>query len=104
MVGSDIAEYLRDYHNSEEEAIKARDLCSLFNLSNRDIRNIVNGLRQDGEPICSSSSGYWYSTEPADINKTIHRLEGQVKNMNNSINGLKKYMQEANDEDYNRYN
>ena len=89
MVGSDIAEYLKDYHNSEAEAIKARDLCTLFNLPNREIRNVVSGLRQDGEPICSSSRGYWYSTEPADIRKTIHRLEGQVKNMNSSIIGLK---------------
>lgn len=104
MTGSDIAEYLKDYHSSETEAIKARELCSLFNLSNRDIRNVVNGLRQEGEPICSSSSGYWYSTEPADINKTIHRLEGQVKNMNSSIKGLKKVLTGGNYEDYNRDN
>lgn len=90
MVENDIAEYLQDYHNTEADAIKARDLCSLFNVPNREIRNIVNGLRQEGYPICSSSSGYWYSTEPADIRKTIHRLEGQVNNMLNSITGLKK--------------
>lgn len=91
-VGRDIAEYLKDYHTEESTAIKARDLCTLFNLTNRDIRNVVSGLRQEGEAICSSTSGYWYSTEPEDISKTLRRLEGQVMNMNNSIKGLKKVL------------
>ena len=89
MVGNDIARHLEDYYTSEDNAIKARDLCALFSITNRELRTVVNGLRQEGEPICSSSSGYWYSTEPADIEKTIHRLEGQVNNMNSSITGLK---------------
>lgn len=48
--------------------------------------------RQDGEAVCSSSYGYWYSTDPEDIEKTVRRLEGQVKNMNISIAGLKKVL------------
>lgn len=97
-LGSDIAEYLREYHTDEINAVKGRDLCVLFNLTDKQVRNIVSGLRQDGEAICSSSYGYWYSTDPEDLEKTLRRLEGQVKNMNISIKGLRKVLQEAQDE------
>ena len=83
-------EYLKDYHTTENTAVKGRELCSLFNLTDKQVRNVVSQFRQDGEPICSSFYGYWYSTDPADIEKTLHRLEAQVENMNISITGLKK--------------
>ena len=83
-------EYLKEYHNTESNAIKNRDLRLLFNLKDRQVRLIVNQLRQDGKPICSSSTGYWYSTDPADINKTLHRIEAQAENMLISIKGLQK--------------
>ena len=91
-VGAEITEYLKDYHMEERTAIKARELCVLFNLTEKQLRNVVSGLRQDGEAICSSSYGYWYSTDPEDISKTLRRLEGQVKNMNVSIAGLQKVL------------
>ncbi len=91
-VGADITEYLKDYHTEERKAIKGRELCVLFNLTDKQLRNVVSGLRQDGEAICSSSYGYWYSTDPEDIEKTLRRLEGQVKNMNISIAGLQKVL------------
>ena len=69
----------------------------LFNLTDKQLRNVVSGLRQEGKPICSSSYGYWYSTDPEDIEKTIHRLEAQVANMNISIRGLEKALQEVQD-------
>lgn len=96
-VGADITEYLKDYHLSENKAIKGRELCVLFNLTDKQLRNVVSGLRQEGKPICSSSYGYWYSTDPEDIEKTIHRLEAQVENMNISVKGLKRALQEVQD-------
>ena len=96
-VGADITEYLKDYHLSENKAIKGRELCVLFNLTDKQLRNVVSGLRQEGKPVCSSSYGYWYSTDPEDIEKTIHRLEAQVENMNISVKGLKKALQEVQD-------
>ena len=96
-VGADITEYLKDYHLSENKAIKGRELCVSFNLTDKQLRNVVSGLRQEGNPICSSSYGYWYSTDPEDIEKTIHRLEAQVANMNISIRGLEKALQEVQD-------
>lgn len=83
-------EYLKDHHSTESTAVKNRDLRLLFNLTDRQVRNVVSQLRQEGEPVCSSSCGYWYGTDPDDIARTIHRLEAQVENMNISITGLTK--------------
>jgi hypothetical protein len=96
QLAKDIAEYLKEFHDTEAEAIKSRDLSLMYNLTdNRHVRNIVTFLRQEGEPICSSSNGYWYSKDPADVEKTIRRMEGQVKNMNISIMGLRKALEEV---------
>ena len=86
-------EYLKDYHSTETKAVKSRELRSLFNLTDKQVRNVVSQLRQEGEPVCSSSYGYWYSTDPDDLEKTLHRLEAQVGNMNISIKGLRKALQ-----------
>lgn len=83
-------EYLKAYHITESNAVKSREIRSLFHLTDKQVRNVVSQLRQEGEPVCSSSYGYWYSTDPADIRKTLHRLEAQVENMNISITGLTK--------------
>ena len=97
-VGTEITEYLKEFHAEEKNAIKGRDLCVLFNLTDKQIRNVVTVLRQNGEAICSSSYGYWYSTDPEDLEKTLHRMEAQVSNMNYSIEGLKKTLRGVYDE------
>ena len=96
--GNDMAEYLKEYHKTEETAIKARELRVLFNLGEKQVRNVVGELRNEGRPICSSSYGYWYSNNPEDIEKTIHRLNAQVENMNIAIAGLERILQEEQDE------
>ena len=83
-------DYLKEYHTTESKAVKGRELQTLFNLTDKQVRLVVSQLRQEGEPVCSSSYGYWYSTDPEDIWKTLHRLEAQVENMNVSITGLRK--------------
>lgn len=85
---ADIVDYLREYHNKESKAIKGRSLCELFNLHSKQVRNLVSVMRQNGEPICSSNAGYWYSTDPQDLERTIKRLSEQVKNMSCAVDGL----------------
>lgn len=101
-VGSEIVEYLKECHIVENKAIKARELCILFNLTDKQLRNVVSELRQEGEAVCSSSYGYWYSRNPEDIEKTLRRLEGQVINMNIAISGLKLILQEVDNADCKR--
>ena len=91
-------EYLKEFHTSEGKAVKARELCVLFNVHEKQLRNIVSDLRQNGEAICSSTYGYWYSRDPDDISTTLSRLVGQVDNMQKVIAGLNRILQEVQDE------
>lgn len=50
-VGKDITEYLKEFHTTEGKAIKARELCVLFNVHQKQLRNIVSDLRQNGERL-----------------------------------------------------
>ena len=96
--------YLKHNHISEDTALRAKDIRELFHIRDKHVRTMVSRLRQEGEPICSSDAGYWYSKDPEDIEKTLRRLEGQVRNMNYSIEGLKQALKEnTKDEDYNSY-
>lgn len=97
-VGCDIVEYLKEFHTSEGKAVKARELCVLFNVHEKQLRNIISDLRQNGEAICSSTYGYWYSRDPDDISTTLSRLVGQVDNMQKVIAGLNRILQEVQDE------
>ena len=97
-LGKDIAEHLAEFYTSEDTAINGRELSQMFNVTNRQLRNIVTVLRQEGEPICSSTHGYWYSKEPEDLEKTIHRLEAQIRNMDYALKGLNKILQEVQNE------
>lgn len=94
-VGTDIADYLKEWHTTEVKAIKGRELCTLFNLTEKQLRNVVSELRQQGEAVCSSTYGYWYSRNSDDLEITLSRLEGQVKNMNVAIEGLRKILWEV---------
>ena len=94
---NDIAEYLKEYHTEETHAIKNRELRELFCLTDRQVRLCVNELRREGVAICSSSEGYWYSEDTADIERTLHRMEAQIYNMKCSIAGLQKALQERQD-------
>ncbi len=88
-VANDIAEHLKEYHTSESDAITARGISEIFNVKGKPLRDVIASLRERGIPICSSSSGYWYSEEEPDIRQTIHHLQGRVTHINRVIDGLK---------------
>lgn len=57
------------------ETVKVKEIDKYFNISDeRAVRRIVESLREKGEPICISSLGYYYSTDPSEIEKTIRQL------------------------------
>lgn len=71
-------------------AVKSGAICELFNLKKESLRAVVNCLRSDGYPVCSSCRGYWYSEKPEDIDKTLKHLEGRISGMQRAITGLKR--------------
>ena len=86
----EILEYLKTTHYEEIRAVKCGVICELFNLKKENLRAVVNHLRSEGHPVCSSDRGYWCSEKPEDMDKTLNHLEGRISGMMRAITGLKR--------------
>lgn len=83
-----ICEYLRKNHIGKENAIHSKELEKLFLLDGRNIRRKISALRQDGFPICSDETGYYYADNQKEINTTVCRLNELVTKVSNARTGL----------------
>lgn len=83
-----ICEYLRKHHIGRENAIHSKELEKLFMLDGRNIRRKISALRQDGFPICSDETGYYYADSQKEINTTVCRLNELVTKVSNARTGL----------------
>ena len=85
---SAICMYLKNNHTGKSRAIHSRDLQRLFSIDGRTLRRKVSALRQDGYPICSDETGYYYADNQMEINNTVCRLNGLVTQISNARTGL----------------
>lgn len=79
-------------------AIAGSKMCSGFN-NNTDhrmegvkLRKIINHLRNQGEPICSSSKGYFYPANVQEIKDTCISIQQRVDSQIQVINQLSNHI------------
>lgn len=83
-----LCEFLKKYHTGRENAVYSRELQRLFSIDGRNLRRKISSLRQDGYPICSDESGYYYADNQKEINATVARLNQLVTKVSNARTGL----------------
>lgn len=83
-----ICEYLKKHHTGKDKAIYSRELERIFSLDGRTLRRKISSLRQDGFPICSDETGYYYAETQAEINETVCRLNALVLRISNARTGM----------------
>ena len=83
-----ICNYLKKYHTGKENAVFSRELERLFSMDGRTLRRKISSLRQDGHPICSDETGYYYAENQKEINATICRLNTLVTRISNARTGM----------------
>lgn len=83
-----ICNFLKKYHTGRDNAVYSRELERLFSLDGRTLRRKISSLRQDGHPICSDESGYYYAENQREINATICRLNTLVTRISNARTGM----------------
>jgi hypothetical protein len=66
----------------------ARSLKSCFCLTEEIFAARSVLLRQDGFPICSDETGYYYADNQKEINTTVCRLNELVTKVSNARTGL----------------
>lgn len=70
-------------------AIHQRDIKAHTGYDMRTIRFIIQALRDDGEPICSTTyEGYWLACNSLELNETINQLKLQVATLQATIDSL----------------
>lgn len=83
-----ICNFLKKYHTGRDNAVYSRELERLFSLDGRTLRRKISSLRQDGHPICSDETGYYYAENQREINATICRLNTLVTRISNARTGM----------------
>ena len=84
----EICLYLKKHHTGQEKAVFSKELERLFSMNGRTIRRIISHLRQTGNPICSSSKGYYYARTQNEVNDTVSHLNELVTGVSNSRTAL----------------
>ena len=70
----EIYEYLMENHVGKENAVFSKDLEQRFSVSDRSLRRIISGLREDGFPVCSGCTGYYLGKSRKEIKRTADWL------------------------------
>ena len=84
----DILSYLKSFHIGAENCVNSAVLERAFGVNGVELRNIVNKLRCDGQPVCSNVNGYFYAKNPDEISDTITQLLSRTKKIINAAQGL----------------
>ena len=85
---NEIGLYLKDHHTGSGNAIHSRELQHLFQIDGRNLRRKINRLRQDGIPICSDNTGYYYAETEQEVRNTVFRLNELSAKIGRAKDGL----------------
>lgn len=83
-----ITDCLENRHKGEQNAVPSRELESAFQIREPDLRNIINTLRGNGVPICSSAKGYFYASTKEELDRTTRQLRSRIKKIAHAERGL----------------
>lgn len=73
----------------EPARLSSAKLADYLGLSARDIRLLVQKLRDDGYPICATpEQGYWMARTSWDMDDTMVKLKSHIKNSIDTYNSL----------------
>lgn len=74
-----------------QKAIHQKDIKMYTGYSMRTIRYIIQALRDDGEPICSTTyDGYWLASNSSELKETINQLQSQIDTLEQTVSSLNK--------------
>ena len=87
-LSEDLLFYLRDSHSGADNSAPSAKLEGVFGIGNATIRQIINTLRCNGQPVCGDANGYFYAKTHDEINNTVIQLLNKTKMINDAAQGL----------------
>lgn len=84
-----LKELVLSYISDEPTSLSSNKLASYVGLKPRDVRLLVQKLRDDGYPICATPErGYWIARTSWDMNDTMIKLKAHIDNSIVTYNAL----------------
>ncbi len=69
--------------------VNSKDIARQTGINSRDVRFIIQMLRDDGEPICGTpKGGYWIAQYSDELNESINKLKSQITTMHDTLDSL----------------
>lgn len=88
-------ELILNFIPTEPAHMNSKKLAEYVGLKSRDVRLIIQKLRDDGYPICATpEKGYWIARTSGDMNDTMSKLKAHIKNSIDTYNSLVKSQNE----------
>ena len=82
-------ELLLNFIPIEPTHTNSKQLAEYIGLNARDVRLLIQKLRDDGYPICATpEQGYWIARKSWDMNDTMIKLKSHIKNSIDTYNSL----------------
>lgn len=82
-------ELLLNFIPTEPTHTNSKQLAEYIGLNSRDVRLIIQKLRDDGYPICATpEQGYWMARTSLDMNDTMSKLKSHIQNSVDTYNSL----------------
>lgn len=82
-------ELLLNFIPTEPTHTNSKQLAECIGLNSRDVRLIIQKLRDDGYPICATpEQGYWIAKTSWDMEDTMSKLKAHIKNSIDTYNSL----------------
>ena len=76
---------------TEPTHVNSKRLAEYAGLKSRDVRLLIQKLRDDGYPICATpKDGYWMARTSFDMNDTMIQLKSHIQNSIDTYNSLVK--------------
>ena len=74
---------------NEPTGVHSKDIARNTGENERDIRYIIQTLRDNGVPICATpKDGYWIARTSLDLNETINTLRNHITNCQDTLKSL----------------
>lgn len=81
--------YLSKNCRGKGRSVKGKHLAAMFDLKDTaEVRKIVNSLRVHGYPVGSGNAGYYFMSNPQEVDETLAGLWGRIDAMMMAVNGL----------------
>lgn len=75
---------------AKDDWVKSKRIEEVLKISASEVRHYVNHMRQIGMPVVSSSKGYKYTCDPAEIDDCLAHLYSRARAIRDAATGLQK--------------